>query len=160
MFCTTNSCQNIRLSTCIGNILINTNTFPEFHVHNSHSHPQPLCEMFVTLLPSGVLLNRGENFRMKCICSTALGGRCLWFASQDGDFWTTATVRQRQPARGLSVFKAKGSLSLTVSVCRYSHISRDGTSRSCCSYIVYICKHTNVIIALNSTHHNTEATYA
>lgn len=98
---------------------------------------------------------------MKCICSTALGGRCLWFANQDGDFWTTATVRQRQPARGMSVFKAKGSLSLTVSVCCYSHISRDDTSRSCCSCIVCICTRADVIThAANSIHRNTEVTYA
>ena len=97
-------------------------------------------------MPSGVSLNSGENFRMKCICSTALGGRCLWFANQDGDFWTTATVWQRHPARGLSVFKAKGPLSLTVSVCHNSHISRDGTSRGCYYWIVCIFSHKNLII--------------
>lgn len=104
--------------------------------------PSPFVRFFVTPLPCGVSLNRGENFRMKCICSTAVGGRCLWFANQDGDFWTTATVWQRQPATGLSVFKAKGPLSLTVSVCLYSHTSRDGTSRSCWCWIVYFCTHT------------------
>lgn len=47
-----------------------------------------------------------------------------------------------ETATGLSVFKAEGPHSFTVSVCRYSHTSRDGTSRSCWCWIVYICTHT------------------
>lgn len=101
--------------------------------------PRPFLKILHHCLV-GVSSNRGENFRMKCICGTAVGGRRLWFANQDGDFWTTATVWQRQPATGLSAFKAKGPLSLTVGECLYSHTSRDGTSRRCCCCrIVRMC---------------------
>lgn len=126
----TRSCQEITLPTCIEDWMNKTLPRLESLAGNSRSRRR-----FITFLSHpylvGVSLNRGENL---CICSTALGGGCLWFANQDADFWTTATVWQRHKARGLSVFKAKGPLSLTVSVCHCAHISRDGTSMGCCCW--------------------------
>lgn len=135
-------------------------TFCESSVESSQSHPCSLHKIFVTPFPSGLWLNRGENFRMKCICSRAVGGRCLWFANQDGDFWTTITVWQRQP-QGCQRSKPR-ALSVLQSQCVVTPTLQEMAHQGAVGVGLYTSVHTldHMHCSVDKTSGYTEAKYA
>lgn len=122
---------------CVWNVLINWQ-LPRRALHMYEKlkkcflTPQK-WEISYTLCPSITVLshfcdkwgggvNWGESFSTKHIWCASLGCRYLWFANQDGDFWTTATASKDSQPDACLCSKPR---TFSVSVCRYTHMLWD-----------------------------------